>query len=187
MDYNKICGVYGELERTTKGLEKTDILAGFLGEIREKPELIYLLQGRVFADYDNRELGISHQLIIRAIGRGAGISDGEVVEKFKELGDLGKVAEAVLGKKKQQKALFEGKLSVEKVVENLRKIPTFEGKGAVDLKIGLIVELLHLASPGEAKYVVRTVLGDLKIGVGSGILRDAIVVYCFEPKNLEDK
>ena len=32
MDYDRICGVYAALEGTTKGLEKTDILAGFLGE-----------------------------------------------------------------------------------------------------------------------------------------------------------
>jgi len=186
MDYSKICEVYAALELTTKGLEKTEILARFLGEIRGEPELIYLLQGRLFADYDNRELGISHQLMIKAISRTAGIGEDEVVNKFKKLGDLGKVVEAVLGKKKQR-ALFSGKLSVEKVMENLRKIPTFEGKGTVDLKIGLIVELLHSATLEEAKYIVRTVLGDLKIGVGSGILRDAIVVCCFEPKDLEDK
>ena len=187
MDYSKICGVYAGLEGTSKGLEKTDILAGFLGEICEKPELIYLLQGRLFADYDNRELGISIQLIIKAISRAAGIGENAVVDKFKELGDLGKVAEAVLGRKKKQISLFSGKLSVEKVMDNLRKIPTFEGKGTVDFKVGLIVELLHSASAEEAKYVVRTVLGDLKIGVGSGILRDAIVVYCFSPKDIEDK
>ncbi|MFH0711785.1 MAG: ATP-dependent DNA ligase [archaeon] len=186
MDYSRICEIYAALEGTTKGLEKTEILAGFLEEIRGEPEVVYLLQGRLFADYDNRELGISHQLMIKVISRTAGISEDEVVNKFKKLGDLGKVAEAVLGKKKQR-ALFSGKLSVEKVMENLRKVPTFEGKGTVDLKIGLIVELLHSATLEEAKYIVRTVLGDLKIGVGSGILRDAIVVNCFKPKNLEDK
>jgi len=57
----------------------------------------------------------------------------------------------------------------------------------VDQKIGYIVELLHSGTPEEAKFVVRTVLSDLKIGVGSGILRDAIVVHCFSPKDLEDK
>ncbi len=46
---------------------------------------------------------------------------------------------------------------------------------------------MHSAAPVEAKYVVRTVLSDLKIGVGSGILRDAIVVHCFSPKDIEDK
>jgi DNA ligase 1 len=187
MDYSKLCDVYHALESTSKGLEKTDILASFLGEIRDEPELIYLLQGSVFADYDHRELGISHQLAIRAIGKAAGISDAEVVDAFKELGDLGKVAESVLGKKKQQTALFTKKLSIEKVMNNLRKIPTLEGKGTVEIKIGLIVELLHSASPKEARYVIRTVLGDLKVGVGSGLLRDAVVEHCFKPKDLEDK
>ncbi len=182
MDYSRICGVYEALESTSKGLEKTDILADFLGEIRGEPELIYLLQGRLFADYDNRELGISHQLVIKAISKATGISESEIVDEFKELGDLGKVAESVLGGKKKQTALFSKKLSVEKVLDNLRKLPTIEGTGTVDLKIGYIVELLHSATPVQAKYIARTILSDLKIGVGSGILRDAIVVHCFAPR-----
>ncbi len=187
MEYAKLCDVYHALESTTKGLAKTEILAEFLGKISEEPELIYLLQGNVFADYDHRELGISYQLAIRAIARTSGLGDAKIVDEFRRLGDLGKVAEAVLGDMKKQTALFFSKLSIEKVMENLRKLPTLEGKGTVDLKIGLIVELLHSASPKEAKYIIRTVLGDLKIGVGSGILRDAIVEYCFKPKNMEEK
>jgi len=187
MDYSKLCEVYHALESTTKGLEKTDILASFLGKIRNEPELIYLLQGGVFADYDHRELGISHQLAIRAIGKASGISDTEVVNAFKKFGDLGKVAESVLGKKKQQTALFSSKLSIEKVMANLQKLPTLEGKGTVEIKIGLIIELLHSATPREARYIIRTILGDLKIGIGPGLLRDAIVENCFKPKNIEEK
>lgn len=186
MDYSEICDVYDALESTTKGLEKTEIIANFLGKINDEPELIYLLRGRLFADYDNRELGISHQLAIRAIAKTAGISDAEVVDEFKKLGDLGLVAELIL-KKKQQMSLFSKKLSVKKVIENLRKIVTIVGSGAVDLKIGFIVDLLHSGTPRESKYIIKTVLGDLKIGVGSGILRDAIAVHCFKIKNLDDK
>ncbi len=187
MDYSRICEIYEALESTSKGLEKTGILVDFLGEIRDYPDFIYLLRGQLFADYDNRELGISHQLVIKAISRAAGISEAEVVEYFKELGELGLVAEKVLGGRKKQRGLFEKRLSVERVMENLRKLPTIEGSGAVDLKIGYIVDLLHSATAEEAKYVVRTVLADLKIGVGLGILRDAIAVHCFNPGSLEDK
>ena len=187
MEYSRLCEIYHELESTTKGLEKTEILASFLEDIHDEPEFIYFLQGSVFADYDHRELGISHQLAIRAIGKAAGISDAEVVDAFKELGDLGKVAESVLGKKKQQTALFTKKLSVEKVIINFRRLPTLEGKGTVEIKLGLIVELLHSATPLEAKYIIRTVLGDLKVGVGSGLLRDAIVEDCFKPKDSGEK
>ena len=187
MDYSKICKVYKELEETTKGLEKTEILANFLNDIRENTEFIYLVQGKLFADYDNRELGISHQLIIKAIARAAGIGEEAVINEFKELGDLGKAAEVFLGKTKKQQGLFEEKLSAEKVIRNLRKLVEIEGTGAVDLKIGYVVDLLLSATDEEAKYIVRTVLGDLKIGVGPGILRDAIVVSCFKPKDIEDK
>jgi DNA ligase-1 len=187
MDYSKICGVYERLEATSRGLEKTDILSEFLGEIRENPEFIYLLRGKLFADYESKEIGISHQLVIKAISRAAGIGEDAVVEDFRELGELGLVAEKVLGVRKKQMSLFEKKLSVEKVLENLRRLPEIEGSGTVDLKIGYIIDLLHSATASEAKYVIRTVLGDLKIGVGVGILRDAIAVHCFEPKDLEDK
>ena len=186
MEYGKLCEVYEALEGTSKGLEKTRILADFLGMIENEPELIYLLQGKVFADYDKNELGLSGQLAIRAIARAYGLKDEDVVKKFKELGGLGKAAED-LARDKKQTALFSKKLDVEKVLQNLQKLPNLEGQGAVDKKISLVVELLHSASPKEARYVVRTVLGDLKVGVGRGILRDAIVEKCFSPKDIAEK
>lgn len=188
MEYLKICEVYSALEATTKGLEKTTILANFLSEIEEVGEydLIYLLRGRVFADYDSREFGISGQLAIRAIARVSGVDDSEVVKIYRVLGDLGKTAEE-LSNKKRQSSLFSSKLTVEKVLTNLRKLPDLEGKGTVDKKIGLVVELLNSAEPVEAKYIVRTVLGDLKVGVGNGLLRDSIVENCFHPNSSEEK
>ncbi|MFA5060936.1 MAG: ATP-dependent DNA ligase [Candidatus Pacearchaeota archaeon] len=187
MDYLKICQVCEKISSTSKGLEKTKILSDFLNEIKERPEVIYLLKGKVFADWDSQEIGISEQIVIKIISKTAGIKDAEVIEEFKKIGDLGKVAEEVLRKKKRQKPLFSEKLSVEKVIKNLRRLPSLEGKGTIDLKINLIVELLHSAEPVEAKYIVRTVLGDLKIGVGTGILRDAIVDFCFHPEDLDEK
>lgn len=187
MDYSKICKVYGDLESTAKGLEKTDILAKFLSGIKKNSKFIYLLQGRIFADYDNRDLGISHQLVIKAISKAAGISEKKIVDEFKKFGDLGKVAEVILGSNKKQTALFSSKLNIEKVLGNLQKLIKIEGEGSVDQKIGFIVDLLHSATANESKYIIRTILGDLKIGVGSGILRDAIVVCCFEPNNLDAK
>ena len=187
MDYLKICKVYEALESTSSGLEKTDILVSFLDEIKNNPDFIYLLRGKLFADYESCELGVSVQLMIKVISRASGIGENDVVEKFKEFGDLGLVAEEVLGEKKRQKGLFEEKLSVEKVVKNLKKLVSAMGSGAVDLKIGYIVDLMMSASAVEAKYIVRSVLGDLKVGVGVGTIRDAIAVYCFSPKNIEDK
>jgi len=186
MKYSALCKVYHALEETTKGLEKTTILAGFLKEIEKTPEVIYLLQGMVFPDWDSRELGISQKLAIKAISKSTGLSNEDVVEEFKQLGDLGKVAEALM-KNKKQSALFSKKLTTEKVLTNLQKLPELEGKGTVERKLGFIIELLNSASAKEAKYIIRTAIGDLKVGVGSGLLRDAIVEHCFKPKDMEQK
>lgn len=187
MDYKLLCDFYEELESTSKGLEKTKIISHFLNKVKKNPDYIYLLQGHVFPDYDSRELGISNQLAIRAISKSAGIQDFEVVNDFKKLGDLGLVAEDISKKKKTQTSLFSKKLTIEKVLSNLRKLPSLEGKGTINQKLGLIIELLNSASPKESKYIIRTLLGDLKVGVGTGLLRDAIADFCFNPKDIKEK
>jgi len=188
MDYSKLAEVYEKLELTSKGLEKTKILSEFLKKIKNSGnyEVVYLLQGKVFPDYNESELGISHQLGIKAISKATGNEEKNVVHEFKKLGDLGKVAEELM-KKKKQHPLFSGKLTTEKVIHNLRKLPELGGKGTVEKKINLIVELLNSASGKEAKYIVRTFLGDLKVGVGSGLLRDAIAYACFLPESVSEK
>jgi DNA ligase-1 len=186
MLYSKLCEIYEKLESTTKGLEKTSIIAEFLQYIEKEPETIYLLQGKFFPDYDERESGISEQLAIKAIARTTGIDEQIVIKEFKKLGDLGKAAE-LLRKTKKQYSLFSEKLTTEKVLENLRKLPATEGKGAIDKKMGIITELLNSSSPSEAKYIIRTLLGDLKVGIGSGLIRDSIVEFAFHPKDIEEK
>src|SRR3989338_2006327 len=186
MQYSKLAEVYESLSKTTKGLEKKTLIANFLKKIKNEPEIIYLLQGRFFPDYDERESGISEQLAIKAIAKATGIKESVVVSEFRKLGDLGKVAELLLAKKKQS-SLFSSKLTTQKVLESLRKLPELEGKGTVEKKMNIIIELLHASSPIEAKYIIRTLLNDLKIGLGSGILRDSIAESCFSPKDIEEK
>lgn len=186
MLYSKLCEMYEKLESTTKGLEKTSILAEFLKEMKSEPETIYLIQGRFFADYDEKETGISEQLAIKSISRSSGLSEDKVVKEFKKLGDLGKTAEVLMKSGKQQ-GLFAQKLTTQKILENLRRLPETEGKGAVDRKFGIISELINSASAKEAKYIIRTILGDLKVGIGSGLIRDAIVEFAFHPQSTEEK
>lgn len=186
MLYSTLVETYKKLEATSSNLEKTSIISQFLDKIRDEPEVIYLLLGRVFPDYDERELGISEQLVIKALVKASGNSEEQIVKKFKSLGDLGLVASEFVEKKKQS-TLFTKKLTTEKVLENLRKLSELGGKGSIEKKLNLVIELLNSALPDEAKYLIRTILGDLKIGVGAGILRDAIVEYCFKPKNTGEK
>jgi DNA ligase-1 len=186
MKYSDLCEIYEALEAHSSRLEKTEILSEFLKKLKHEKnkEIVYLLQGRIFPDYDEREIGISTQLVIKALSKSTGNSDHEIEKLWKKLGDLGLVAEQIVGKKKQS-TLFSHNLTTQKVLENLQKLPTLEGKGTVDKKMALIAELLTSASPKEAKYIVRTLLSDLRIGTGAGTIRDAIVWACFEKENKE--
>lgn len=186
MLYSEFVEVYEALASIQGRLEKTGILADFLKDLLKKgeSEWIYLLKGKVVADYDARETGISEQLAIKAIAKGFGVREEEIVKKFRKIGDFGEIAEEFCGKRKQS-TLFSGKLSVKKVFDNLRKIMDIEGKGAVERKIGFVSELLGDASDKEAKYIVRTLLGDLRIGVSDGIIRDAIALAFFGEEKKE--
>jgi len=181
MQYSQLCEVYDELEKNPSRLEKTRILSEFLKKEKKETDhqVIYLLQGKVFPDYSEKEFGISEQLCIKALSKSSGVSKEKIVSEWRKLGDLGIVAEKIISKKKQG-TLFSNKLTNKKVLENLQKLPELVGKGTVDKKMSLISELLTSASGIEAKYIIRTLLNQLRIGVASGTIRDSIVESCFE-------
>ena len=181
MLYNEFVEVYESLASTSGKIEKAEILSKFLLKLEKhgKPEWIYILRGRAVPDYDVRELGISRQLAIKAIARGMGISESEIVRKFNKVGDLGEIADEFDFKRKQQ-SLFSSKLQTEKVFSNLHKLMELTGKGSVDKKMVLIAELFGNANGKEAKYIVRTLLSDLRIGVAEGVLKDGITLAFFE-------
>lgn len=187
MQYVEFVDIYEKVGRTAGRLEKVAILAEFLRVLKEKgkSKWIYLLNGKVTADYDTREFGISRQLVIKSISSAFGVKTEEIVKRFSKVGDLGEIAEEFVGKKRQS-VLFSSKLSVEKVFDTLSKLLSIEGKGAVEKKISLVSELLGQSSGKEAKYIIRTLLGDLRVGVATGVIRDSISEAFFE-KNSEMK
>ncbi|MDO8563880.1 MAG: ATP-dependent DNA ligase [Nanoarchaeota archaeon] len=175
MRYIEFAELYEKLSNVGGKLEKADILAEFLKKLKGdgKVEWIYLLRGRVIPEYDQREFGVSKQLAIKALEKAYGISNKEVSSRLNKVGDVGLLAEEFANKRKQE-GLFNSKLETGKVFDNLHKIFEIEGKGAVDKKMLLIAELLSHASGLEAKYVMRTILSDLRIGVAGAILVDAL-------------
>ena len=176
MEYAELCNVYEQLEKNTKRLAKIHIISEFLKKTgKEDISIIALLiQGRLFPNWDEREIGVASRLVLKAISLATGIGAEKVEHEWKKTGDLGIVAENLIAEKKQ-KTLFSKALTMKKVFDNLRKLAELEGIGTVEKKVSLIAELLTSANPIEAKYIIKTVLGEMRIGVGEGSLRDAIV------------
>ncbi len=192
MEYSRLVEVYEYLEKTGARLLKTNAVAKLLQktDIKLLSDVTLLLQGRIFPAWSEREIGIASQLMIKTIATATGFSSKEITSRFSKIGDLGLVVEELVTKKKQ-KTLFKKPLTVEKVMENLQKLAYTEGKGSQERKAHLVSELISSSGPKEAKYIVRTTLGDLRVGVAEGVVRDAIVMAFFakgkELKELKDE
>jgi DNA ligase 1 len=180
MRYSELAVVYEKLNSTTKRLEKTAIVAELLKETpaEDIEEIMLLLQGRIYPAWDERQAGVASKLMAKAISIASGSSSTEVENEWKKTGDLGLVAESLI-KKKKQSTLGSSELTVKKVFSNIRKLSIEEGSGSVDRKLQEIAELLTSAKPIEARYVARMILQDLRIGIGSGTIRDAIASAYF--------
>ncbi len=188
MKYSKLVELYEYLERTSSRLSKVEKIAEFLRECDAEAldKVVLLVQGRVFPSYSEKEIGVADKMMVKVIASATGFSEGEVVKEFKETGDLGLTVEKLMGRKKQMTLVMK-ELDVEKVFENLRRLASIEGKGSQEVKISLIKELISMAKPKEAKYIVRTVLEQLRIGVAEGVLRDSIAEAFFPEKEGEEK
>lgn len=175
MKYSELVKVYEELEEHSSKLKKTEIISNLLEESPSNiiPKIVLLLNGRVFPIYSSEELGVANQLAIKAIIKTYGVDNKNVVSKFKSTGDLGLAAE-ILSKSKKQRIFSRKELTVEKIFDNLQAIAKQTGSGSQERKLNLIAELLFQAGPNEAKYIIRTVLGQLRVGIAEGLLRDAI-------------
>ncbi len=173
--YESMVEVYQALDSTTKRLEKTDILAEFFSDIDPEllPVVTIMALGRVFPVWSEEELGIASKLLMKAISSVVGVTPEDVEDQVRDQGDIGSASE-VLFKKRTQTTFFSQPLTISMVYTNLRKVSSISGNRAQARKMSIIRELLSLSSPLEAKYITRTVLEELRVGVGEGTIRDAI-------------
>lgn len=176
--YEKLVEVYEKISSTSSRLEKQDIIADFLMYIKETDadityDITLLLQGKIFPQWSDKEMGISTQLIIKALSNLLGESTKSIENKLAEVGDMGEISEELI-KNNKQVTFFKVPLTVKKVLSNLRKTESITGSKSQNKKINYLLELYTSASPLEAKYITRTITERLRIGVGEGTLVEAI-------------
>ena len=177
MLYSTVAETYEALEMTKKRLELTDILTNLFKRTPKGliDKVVYLTQGKLYPDFMGIEIGIAEKLATRAISTVSGVSEDDIEKVYQKTGDLGAAAMKVL-KQKIQTTLFGGALTVERVFSTLEKIAGISGSGSIDIKLGYLSNLLTDASPLEAKYIVRTVTGNLRLGIADYTLLDALAV-----------
>ncbi|MDA4126879.1 MAG: ATP-dependent DNA ligase, partial [Thaumarchaeota archaeon] len=177
MNYSEVAEKYAELERISGRNEITEILAGLLKKTprSELATLVYMTQGKLRPDYEGVELGLAEKLALRALSMAAGQSPDRVYAVYVKKGDIGTAAEELL-KTKNQGTLFSEGLTLKRVYDTLMKIARQSGSGSVEAKLKELGSLLNDASPQEAKFIMRTVTGELRLGVADYTVLDAAAV-----------
>jgi DNA ligase-1 len=152
---------------TTKKLEKIGLVADYLQRCtpREAAVSAVFLSGRPFAVWEETTLQVGGTLLWRAVAEISGKSEAEVTAVYRKLGDLGAVAAEVLPARDGRE------ISVSEVQDRFRQIAGTRGPAA---KAALVRDLLSQVAPLEAKYIIKILTGDLRIGLKESLVEDAI-------------
>jgi DNA ligase-1 len=177
MDYAIIADSYEKIEATTKRLEMTALLVELLKKTPKDiiAKVVYLTQGKLYPDFMGVEMGVAEKLAIKALSRASGQSEGVIQSELQKSGDIGETSQKQLEKRKQS-TFFNKTLTVERVYETLDKLAKTSGSGAVDTKMALLCGLLTDASPKEVKWIIRTVTGNLRLGIADMTVLDALAI-----------
>jgi DNA ligase 1 len=152
---------------TTKKLEKTALLAGYLKSVpvEEAAVAAVFFSGRPFPAWEETTLQVGGTLLWRIVGELSGRNEQELTAAYREHGDLGAVAGAVLP------GGMGSDLAPSKIQLIFRAIATARGPAA---KAVLVRKLLSEVAPVEAKYIVKIMTGDLRIGLKESLVEEAI-------------
>jgi DNA ligase 1 len=173
VEYLVVAEAYRDLEQASGRLMLIDRLATLLSQTPQHvlPTVCYLCQGLVAPEFAGVDLGLAEKLALRAVATATGVEPGKVVAATREVGDLGQAAEQLLAEKARNR---QPRLQVAVVVDTLHEIARAEGPGSQGRKLDLLAGLLAEATPLEARYLLRLVTGNLRLGIGTPTILDAL-------------
>jgi DNA ligase-1 len=155
---------------TTKKLEKAAILGNYFRTL-SNPDLgraVRYFAGQQFALTDSRTTNVGGSIISTALSEATGFSQEDLYPRYVRLGDPGELAEEVVAASKRTVSPTITLVEIESLLTRLS-----ETRGTKN-KTALLVAFLHRATPLEAKYLVKLLAGDLRIGLREGLVEDAI-------------
>lgn len=152
---------------TTKKLQKTALVAEYLRSrsVEEAAVSAVFLSGRAFPAWEEATLQVGGRSLWQIVAELADKSEGELTAAYRRHGDLGAVAGEVLPDRPIQGVDVLGLETV------FYKIAAARGAAA---KTALVRDLLTRAKPVEAKFIVKIMTGDLRIGLKESLVEEAI-------------
>ena len=173
MEFANLAHTFEELERTSSRLTLIELLTQLFRSIESPDEIeqvCYLVQGRVAPFFEALEMGMAEKSVATSIAMASHSTSEHVETLYATLGDMGLVA----GQVNREAGIVPTVLCVDEVFEGLKAIAQTAGKGAVEQRIAKFSDLLAHVDGVSAKYVVRVLLGNLRLGIGDATVLDAL-------------
>jgi DNA ligase 1 len=173
--YAVIADAYQDLEAASGRLALIERLADLLAQTPAEllPTVCYLCQGLIAPEFAGIDLGLAEKLALRAVASATGTDPQEVTTRMRATGDLGQAAELLLA---TSAAGRPASLEVQAVVATLHQIADAAGTGSQGRKLDLMAGLIRLATPLEARYLLRLVTRGLRLGIGTPSILDALAL-----------
>jgi DNA ligase 1 len=152
---------------TTKKLLKTAIVADYLKSrtIDEAAVSAVFLSGRAFPAWEETTLQIGGRSLWRIVAELSGKDEAELTAAYRRHGDLGSVAGELLPERAGQG------LNVLEVERTFRQVAAARGAEA---KTTILRDVITRATPLEAKYIIKIITGDLRIGLKESLVEESI-------------
>ncbi|MFL6382908.1 MAG: ATP-dependent DNA ligase [Nitrososphaeraceae archaeon] len=186
MYFSNLVDTFEKMEQTTSRLMLTDYLVCLLKKTPSSTidKVVYLIQGKLHPDYEGIELGLAEKMVLRALSQSiVGLDIGSLSKIYRETGDLGDTASKIIQAKENNKNqgttlfLSEKKMmTVDHVYLTLDKIARTTGPGSQELKIRLVSSLLNVSTAREARFIIKLIMGKLRLGIADYTVMDALAI-----------
>lgn len=185
MHYRDLAETYDSIESTSGLIEKTRLFSEVLknAHASEVSCIVALTIGKLYPDWKGEpELGVAEKMAVQVVAAAASIPERDVLAGLRKTGDIGLTAQELLTSSAQS-TLSAEETTVKKVYDALLSVARSSGQGSAKEKVSKLVGLLADADPIEAKYILRTVTGDLRLGLGHMSIIDALALAFTADKN----
>jgi DNA ligase-1 len=185
--FKQLCKLFEKLENTAGRLDMTSLMGEFLKQcsLDDIQVISYLVQGRIAPQFVNSEFNYSEKSLINLLvqyfnDKSVNINVSNIRQDTGDIGDtVFEVSDELIQRRKTR--------SIEKVYKILWDIVNISGSGSVERKGNLILKFLTTASDIEAKYFVRIVCGQLRLGLHSKTMMDVFSYVVTGDKDLSDE
>ncbi|KAL6426983.1 hypothetical protein ACFW04_009289 [Cataglyphis niger] len=169
------------IEETSARLKIVEILSNYFRSVIVLSPMdllpsVYLCLNQLAPAYEGIELGVADTNLMKAIAQCTGRTLAQIKADVQEVGDLGVVAE---GSRSNQRTMFQpAPLTVPIVYSKLKEIAQMTGHASLTKKLDKIQTLFVACRNTEARYLIRSLAGKLRIGLAEQSVLQALALAC---------